>query len=184
MVIFPLWKLFQAIFWVTRPKKFEKIEFSKMPLDCRIEPYFGQNRDFCVFLWRKWWVFLTKIDFISFIRKIGHFRHKIAQKIIKIAITRQRKIHLGIQWAHLLQRKFLLFLVTFFQKFIFDPKMDQRCFLLLWVKKSKISKVQKNAKKFFDFSNFRHILERKNFKKHFCPFFSNCQIHHFDKLGA
>ena len=34
------------IFWVNTSEKFEKIEFSKMALDCRFEPSNGQIRDF------------------------------------------------------------------------------------------------------------------------------------------
>ena len=65
-----------AIFWVTKLEKFEKIEFSKMPLDCQIEPLNGQNRDFCVFYGGNGEFSLQKSDFISFIRKSGDFRHK------------------------------------------------------------------------------------------------------------
>jgi len=49
MTNFPYEKIFWRKFWVHIFKKFEKIEFSNMPLDCKIKPSLARKGDFCVF---------------------------------------------------------------------------------------------------------------------------------------
>ena len=73
MTNFPYEKIFWRNFWVHIFKKFEKIEFSNMPLDWKIKPSLASYGDFCVFLWRKSPLFLIKLIKSDFCKENSPF---------------------------------------------------------------------------------------------------------------